>query len=57
MERQRNPTVDGVCDEVDLELGEDPVTWMTVANSLKRIGSNPITYDDYPLLRKRALLS
>ena len=50
MEIMRNPTVDVVCDEGDLELGEDPVPQTTVACCLKRIGGKPITYDNaFPL--------
>ena len=52
----RYPTVDGVCDEWNLELGEDKVTRMTVVNFLKNIGSKPITYDNTLPLRKRLLL-
>ena len=38
--------VDGVCDEGDLELGKDPVPKIKVANVLKRIVRNLITYDN-----------
>ena len=45
LEIPRNPIVYGVCDEGGLELGDDQVPKMSVTNCLKRIGSNPITYD------------
>ena len=47
----------GVCDEGYLELVEDPIPWMTVANCLKFIGRKMITYDNSLLLRKRPFLS
>ena len=57
LEKPRNPTVDEVCDEEGLELGEDTIPQMTVANFLKRIGSKPITYkNSFPMI-KRMLLS
>ena len=34
-----------MCGEACLELVEDPVPRMTVANCLQRIGSNPITHN------------
>ena len=34
LEALSNPTVDGVCDEGDLELGKDPVPQTTVDNCL-----------------------
>ena len=51
-----NPTVDGVCDEEDLELGKDPFPKTTVANCLKRIGSKKITYENSFPLRYQALI-
>ena len=50
LEILRNPTVDVVCDERDLDLSEDTVPQMTVVNCLKRIDINPITYEiSFPL--------
>ena len=37
LKRLRNPTVDGVCYEGDLELGKDTVPQTTVDNRVKRI--------------------
>ena len=46
LERQRNPAVNGVCDE-------DPISRMTVNNCLQRIGSRPITFDNaFPLVNQ-----
>ena len=45
-----------MCDEGDLELGEDMVPQMKVVNGFKRISSKPITYDNAFPLRKRAML-
>ena len=56
LERLMNPTVDGVCYEGGLELCEDPINQMTVANFLKIIEGDPITYDNALPLRYRALL-
>ena len=47
----------GQCDEACLELGLDPVTKQTVFNVLRRIGRNPITYENVFPEKKRALLS
>ena len=44
LDRRRNTAVNGVCDAACLELGEDPVPRITVANFLQRIGSKPITF-------------
>ena len=44
-------------DEGNLELGKDPITWSTVVNCLKSIGSKPIIYDNKFLMRYWALLS
>ena len=52
-----NPTVDGVCDEGDLELGKDTVPQTTVANCLKIIGSKTIKYENALPLRYQVLLS
>ena len=57
LEILRNPTVVGVCDEGYLELGEDPIPQMTVANVLKMIGRKPITYNSFLPLRYQAFLS
>ena len=57
LERLMNPTVDGVCYEGGLELCEDPINQMTVANFLKIIEGDPITYDNALPLRNQALLS
>ena len=57
MERLSKPTVDGVCDEGDLELIKDPVPRTTVVNFLKRIATKTITYNDSFPTRKRALPS
>ena len=46
LEIQRNTKVERVWDEGDLDLGENPITQMTVINCLRRIGNNPITYDN-----------
>ena len=50
-----SPMVDGVCDEGDLELGEDYGPRITVINCLKRIGGKAITYQCDFFMRKRAL--
>ena len=56
MERQSKPEVDRVCDEGDLELGEDIYPRMTVVNVLKSISSKLITQKkSFPLI-KRLLL-
>ena len=39
--------VNGVCDAACSELGEDPVPRITGANCLQRIGSKPISYENY----------
>ena len=46
LERQRNPNVYEVLNEEYLELGKDPIPQMTGVNFLRRIGSNPITYEN-----------
>ena len=46
LEILKNPIVDGVCNEGDLELGIDSVTKMTVFNCLKFIVSKKITYNN-----------
>ena len=51
----RNPMVDVVCNEEDLELGKYPVPQIPVSNCLQNIGSNPITYKDEFLLRQKGL--
>ena len=56
LERRRNPAVNGVCDATFLGLGEDSVPIMTVANCLQRFGSDTITFENSPSLRKQALL-
>ena len=57
MKIRKNTEVDGVCDVVCLELGEDTVTQQTGTNCLHRIGKKPIIYENYFPLRKQALLS
>ena len=57
MDGLRNPTVDGVRDEGDLELSEDTITQIPLANFSKRIVSKHITYYNSLPLRKRVLLS
>ena len=56
LERLRNPTVYGVCDERYLGFGKDTVPRMTAVIFLKSIGGKPITYDNTFPLRKRAFL-
>ena len=46
MERQINPAANGVCDAAYLELGKGIFPQKTVTNCLKRIASNPITYEN-----------
>ena len=43
-------------DTAFLELGEDTVPQMTVANCFQRIGSKPLTYENSFSLIKQALL-
>ena len=43
MYKRRNPAVNGLCDKVCLELGEDTVTLQTVDIVLQHIGSKTIT--------------
>ena len=45
-----------MCDEGYLDLGEYPIPLMSVANFLKSIGRNPITYKNYFLLIKFTFL-
>ena len=52
-----NPTVYVACDDRDLELGEDPVPLMTMANCLKTIDSKKTTHNNSYPIRKRVLLS
>ena len=56
MGRLRKSTVDLVFDEGNLYLGEDPIPLMIMVNSLKIIGSNPITYNIDFLIIKQSLL-
>ena len=51
IERMRNTLIDIVCVEGDLELGYDTVTQTTVANFLKIIDRNPVTYENYSPMR------
>ena len=55
LEIQRKENVYGVCDEGDLELGEDYGPRITVNNCLKRIGGKAITYQCDFFMRNRAL--
>ena len=57
LERLRNPMLDGVCYESNLEFSEDIVSQMVVSNCLKSIVKKPITYTNAFPLRHRALLS
>ena len=50
LERRRNPAVNGVCDE-------DNLTRMEVNNSLHRIGSRPIKFENVLPPEKQALIS
>ena len=47
----------GVCDEWYLELGEDPITQMALANCLNIIGGKATTYDNAFTLIKWDFLS
>ena len=57
IDRLRNTTVDGVCDEVCLELGKDPIHQLIVVNYLKMVDRKPITYNNFFPLRYQVLLS
>ena len=56
LERRRNPAVNKVYDAACLELGEDPVPQMTVANFFQSIGSKPIKFENTSPLRNQTLL-
>ena len=51
------PSLRGQFHEACLELGLDPVPKQTVFNVLRRIGRNPITYENVLHEKKRSLLS
>ena len=57
IDRLRNTTVDGVCDEVCLELVKDPIPKLIVVNYLKMVDRKPITYNNFFPLRYQVLLS
>ena len=52
-----DPSLRGQCDVACLELGLDRFPKQTVYNVLRRIGRNPITYENVFPDKKRALLS
>ena len=57
LEVMKNPTVDEVCDERDLELGQDPVTQITVAKYFENGWRQDNYIQKFLTLRHWALLS